>query len=126
MIGQEKVVAAPKAGSRRICMKEVEQHADKESAWFVRDGKVTFEHFPFPNHRRGSCFKAFLHSISLDDSFLFQQSHNRSIRVHNGTYKKLRPTGSLVWVSCCPLKCRQSKVCLSKSVLLKLSQSSSD
>lgn len=39
---QEKVVAAaPKPGARKISMKEVELHADKESAWFVRDGKVS-------------------------------------------------------------------------------------
>ena len=40
---QEKIVAAaPKPGARKISMKEVELHADKESAWFVRDGKVSF------------------------------------------------------------------------------------
>lgn len=40
-LAQEKVVAAPKTGGRKISMKEVEQHASKESAWFVRDGKAS-------------------------------------------------------------------------------------
>jgi hypothetical protein len=44
ILAQEKVASVPKAGGRRICMAEIEQHADKNSAWFVRDGKVRLPH----------------------------------------------------------------------------------
>lgn len=42
LVLQEKVPSSAKSNGRKISMAEVEKHASKESAWFVRDGKVSF------------------------------------------------------------------------------------
>ena len=37
---QEKAPLEKRSNGRKISMAEIEKHASKESAWFVRDGKV--------------------------------------------------------------------------------------